>query len=140
DDGVRAMVIGTDDFGRQPQLPGGNRNQSEIRANQSIVGQSDFRAGSEEARVGEIRDTGADNLMQPFANEFVPRAWPRASQTLAFESLVIGHTHAWATTVRRYPPVCGRKLRGFCPGVPRPTMPPPASPPSGPRSMTQSAW
>src|ERR1035437_3594844 len=139
DDRVRVVVIRADDLRCEPQLPCSGGHERQVRANRVVQRKPHLRARREQTCAGEVRHAGLYPFVETGANQLVPNAGGPARQGCTVENLRIRRAHALARTLRRNCPVCERLLRAICSGVPSATMRPPPSPPSGPRSMTQSA-
>src|SRR5258708_7015429 len=124
------MVIGADDFGRQPKFTRGHGNQSQIRTKFSMRRKPDFRTGRHQTCASEMGDAGSNRVMQAPADYFVPRPRRVSSDDCPFKNLLVGSTHGFVRTVRKYRPVWELRFSTICSGVPWATIFPPASPPS----------
>src|ERR1043166_6424578 len=131
------MILGTDDFRREPDFSGGHGHQREVGPDKSSRGKFDDRTSGQETGGDRIQ-TRRHAVMQKVADAFVPFAGREPQNGFAFENLFVGLAHD-RRTLRKNVPVCERGFAASISGVPCPTIRPPASPASGPRSMTQSA-
>src|ERR1017187_782037 len=139
DDGVRLVAVRTDNLSGEPQLACRRGHQRQVRANRVPLREPDLRARGKQTCAGEVGHAGFYPLVEAGADQLVAGAGRPARQRCTVENLSIRHAHALARTLCRKRPVCERLLRAICSGVPSATIRPPPQPPSGPRSITQSA-
>src|SRR5437588_3588071 len=88
------MIVGTDDFGCQPEFARSHGDKREIGTDGGFGGKNDFRAGSEQPRAGEVGNAGVNDLMQARANQFMTRARRPANQGRTAKSFFIGLAHS----------------------------------------------
>src|ERR1017187_3185240 len=139
DDRVGVVVIRAYNLRREPRFSRRSGHKRQVGANRVVQRKPHLRARGEQTRAGKVRHAGLYPLVETGANQLVPDAGRPARQGCTVQDLRIRRAHALARTLRRNRPVCERLLRAICSGVPCATIRPPPSPPSGPRSMTQSA-
>src|ERR1051325_6432701 len=138
-DGVEPVIARVDDFRREPKLARGGGDEREVRAQKRAGGKFHQGPRRQQPRGRNVAETCEHRLVQARANALVPRAGRGAEESFAGEDFLVGVAHRSLSTLCRNRPVCERKSRATVSGVPSATMLPPASPPSGPRSITQSA-
>src|SRR5579859_1216721 len=133
------MVAGIDDLRREPELSVRGSDQSEVGTDFVVAGDFDRLARRKEFGGCVCRSSGGNAFVEAPADLLVAGARCEAQTDLAFDEFVVWVAHLAARNSRRKRPVCERRLRATSSGVPSATMVPPPSPPSGPRSMSQSA-
>src|SRR5262245_12087948 len=136
---IHAVISSIHDFSQQPRLVGCHGHQGEIRTHQRARRQLDWRTRGEQLRGGMVEQARRDERMKPRANGLVTSSGRPAHDRFALKNFLVEFAHECASILRRNRPVCERALRATISGVPSTTMLPPPSPPSGPRSMIQSA-
>src|SRR5579883_907234 len=140
DDGVRSVVLGIDDLGREPEFVARHAHEREIRPEKGIGSDANCGTGREQGGAVKIGDAGLDQLVQAGADLFVALARAAPDMRRALQQFLIRLTHGVARrSLLRKRPVCEFLFFAICSGVPSATIWPPPPPPSGPRSMTQSA-
>src|SRR5439155_5345576 len=137
--GVGAMVIGADDLGHQPDLTGRYSDQRDVRADDCARSNLHDRATGQKSRGGNVGQAGGDQVVQTRTNQFVTRSRRLTQIGFALDNLFVRLAHEPLRMLRRNRPVCERLFCATSSGVPAATICPPPSPPSGPRSISQSA-
>src|SRR5438045_2680216 len=136
---IRAMVIGADDLGDEPDLAGRRGDQSEVGPHHGARSDLHDRAAGQQARGGNLGQADGDQIVQPRTNQLVTPARRHAQIGFALDNLFVRLAHEPLRNLRRNLPVCERLFFATSSGVPAATICPPPSPPSGPRSINQSA-
>src|SRR5439155_17592988 len=136
---VRVMIHGIDYVSNQPGFARGGGDKCQVGPKQRAGTKLDDSARRQQPGADDAGRAEGNPLVQSLANQFVAPARGTTQQRLPAHNLFVAVAHEFESTFRRNWPVCDCLLRATSSGVPSATIRPPPAPPSGPRSMTQSA-
>ena len=91
------VVVGADDFRREPEFSRGDRDQRQVGADVGVVRKLDARTRRQQPRGGEIRHAGGDEPVQSLANQLMSHAGREAQDAVAFQQFFVGLAHKLVT-------------------------------------------